>query len=244
MTTVDELHAGFGERLRRYRALAGLNQASLARTLSVDRSLVSRWESGSREPSLWEVVRAAGALGVSVSALVVGSQGLLGGSEVVWQELACRGVPLLAAAEVPLWSVRPVHETVADALLHPEPRVIDLLPGVLLLEEVSPRALWGQCADLGVERRLGWIADVALGLAREGRIATQASRSRVLQTALSLVARPENDVEYDSLGFEAAELRTLSPVFRRWRISYDGELRRFEAAAKELEEAHRRRAVR
>ncbi len=244
MPTIDELQAGFGDRLRRQRSLAGWNQATLARAISVDRSLISRWESGNREPGLWDVVRAADALGVPVSALVIGSSGLSGGSEVVWRELACRGAPLLPASTNPLWSVRPVHETVADALLHPEPRVIDHLPGLLLLEDVLPRVLWGQCTDLGVERRLGWISDIALDLARSGRIPTHARRSLALQTVLALVPRPDRDTDPDSLGFEAAETRGLPPVFQRWRISYDGALRRFETAAKDLEEARRRGAVR
>ncbi len=236
VTTISQWQAGFGERLRRHRKLAGWNQEALARSLSVDRSLISRWESGSREPGLWEVVRAARALGVTVSALVVGSEGLVGGGEVVWREIAARGAPFLAAGGTPLWALRPVQDSVADALLHPEPRVIDHLPGLLLIEDFPPRALWGLCADWGVERRLGWIADVALGLTREGGIARRAPRTRALLDLVALCARPNPDEAPDSLGFPASEPGALPPVFKRWRISYDGELERFAVAARELAE--------
>lgn len=233
---ISQWQAGFGERLRRHRKLAGWNQEGLARALSVDRSLISRWESGSRKPGLWEVVRAARALGVPVSALVVGSEGLVGGTDVVWQEIAARGAPFLATGTSPLWALRAVQESVADALLHPEPRVIDYLPGLLLIEDFPPRALWGLCADWGVERRLGWIADLALGLTREGGIPRHPPRTRALLHLLELCSRPDPDEEPDSLGFPATEPGGLPPVFKRWRISYDGELERFGVAAKELTE--------
>lgn len=244
MTILTDWQRGFGERLRRHRTHAGWNQQALARALSVDRSLVSRWESGDREPGMWDAIRAAHALGVPVSALVVGPAGLPGGPEVVWRELAWRGADLQPAGAVPLWSLRPVHETIADALLHPEPRVIDQLPGLLLIEDVLPRALWGQCADLGVERRLGWIADIALGIAHDGRIATPPWRVRALRIVLSLVARPEVDEDPDSLGYGTPEPGRLPPVFRRWRIEYDGELGRFEAAATQLDEVKQRGVLR
>ncbi len=234
MTTISQWQAAFGDSLRRHRKLAGWSQQQLAQALSVDRSLVSRWESGEREPGLWEVVRAALALGVPVSTLAVGSPGLQGGAEIVWREVAARGAPFLAAGSTPLWALRPVHESVADALLHPDPRVIEHLPGLLLLESFPPRALWGLCADWGVERRLGWIADIALGLARTSGLARPPVQSRLLRDVLELCSRPGPDARPDSLGFPAAEPGRLPPVFKRWRVTYDGELARFEAAAKQL----------
>ena len=241
---ISQWQAAFGDSLRRHRKLAGWSQQQLARALSVDRSLVSRWESGDREPGLWEVVRAARALGVPVSALSVGSASLQGGAEIVWREVAARGAPFLAAGSTPLWALRPVQESVADALLHPDPRVIEHLPGLLLLEGFPPRALWGLCADWGVERRLGWIADIALGLARAAGVDRSPAQSRLLRELLELCSRPGPDAPLDSLGFPAAEPDRLPPVFKRWRITYDGELARFEAAAKELAEGWKRRTAR
>lgn len=241
---ISQWQAAFGDSLRRHRRLAGWSQEQLAQTLSVDRSLVSRWESGDREPGLWEVVRAARALGVPVSALAVGSAGLPGGAEIVWREVAARGAPFLAAGTTPLWALRPVQESVADALLHPDPRVIEHLPGLLLLESFPPRALWGLCADWGVERRLGWIADLALGLARAVGVSRSPAQSRLLGDLIELCSRPGPDEPLDSLGFPAAEPGRLPPAFKRWRITYDGELARFEAAARELADGWNRGTAR
>jgi hypothetical protein len=189
-------------------------------------------------------VRAARALGVPVSTLVVGSAGLPGGSEIVWREIAARGAPFLTTGSSPLWALRPVQESVADALLHPAPRVIEHLPGLLLLESFPPRALWGLCADWGVERRLGWIADVALGLGHGTGIARAPAQTRLLRDTIALCRRPAADEADDSLGFPAAEPGQLPPVFNRWRITYDGALSRFESAARELVEGRSRRPVR
>lgn len=239
MTTIAQWQAAFGDRLRRHRKLAGWSQARLARELSIDRSLVSRWESGDREPGLWEVARAAGALGIPVSTLAVGSPGLQGGAEIVWREIAARGAPFLAAAASPLWALRPVQDSLADALLHPDPRVIEHLPGLLLLESFPPRALWGLCADSGVERRLGWIADIALGLTRSAGVSRAPAQSRLLMDLLELCSRPGPEAPLDSLGFPTSEPGRLPPVFKRWRISYDGDLARFETAAKQLADERR-----
>jgi transcriptional regulator with XRE-family HTH domain len=231
---ISQWQAAFGERLRRHRKLAGWSQERLAQALSVDRSLVSRWESGDREPGLWGAVGAARTLGIPVSTLAVGSPGLQGGAEIVWREIAARGAPFLAAGSTPLWALRPLQDSVADALLHPDPRVIEHLPGLLLLETFPPRALWGLCADWGVERRLGWIADIALGLARTAGVARSPAQSRLLADLLEVCSRPAPDAPLDSLGFPASEPGLLPPVFKRWRIAYDGDLARFEAAAKQL----------
>jgi len=243
MSTISKLQAAFGDSLRRHRKLAGWSQEQLAQAVSVDRSLVSRWESGDRDPGLWEVVRAARALGVPVSTLAVGSAGLQGGAEVVWREIAARGAPVLAAGSSPLWALRPIQDSVADALLHPDPRVIEYLPGWLLLESFPPRALWGLCTDWGVERRLGWIADIALGLARTVGVSRSPAQSRLLRDLLELCSRPGADTPFDSLGFQAAEPARLPPVFKRWHVTYDGELGRFEAAARELAEGQSRRSA-
>jgi len=244
MDVTSNRQAAFGARLRRHRKLAGWNQQQLAEALSVDRSLVSRWESGDREPGLWDAVGVASALGVPLSTLVVGSAGLPGGTEVVWRELAFRGAPVLSTGSVPLWALRTLQESVADALLHPDPRLIDHLPGLLLLEAFPPRSLWGTCADWGVERRLGWIADVALWLARSSDIAKPAAQSRLLNEVIRLCPQSGPDDAPDSLGFPAAEPERLPPVFKRWGITYDGELIRFEAAARALAEGQDRRLAR
>ena len=60
----------FAERLRAARKSAGYGGAELSRLLSVGSNTISRWETGSREPSLEMINKIADALNVSVSYLV------------------------------------------------------------------------------------------------------------------------------------------------------------------------------
>lgn len=60
----------FGERLRTLRKQARISQTNLAERLAIDTSLVSRFESGEREPSPQQVLEIARALGVSVDYLL------------------------------------------------------------------------------------------------------------------------------------------------------------------------------
>jgi transcriptional regulator with XRE-family HTH domain len=241
--TATDWQAGLGERLRQHRRAAGWNQERLAAAIEVDRSLVSRWESGTREPGLWELVRAARSLGVPVSTLVTGSSELPGGPDTVWRELGARGAPYLSAGTSPLWALRPLYESVAEALVHPDPRVIELLPGLLLLGDVPARGIAGLCTDWGIERRLGWVADVAVTLSAAGTLQAPAPRARALTTILELIPRPAAADPLDSLGFPSPAPGRLPPVFKRWRISYAGNLQRFTAAAEELAAARRRSRV-
>lgn len=58
-----------------WRERAGLSQSAVARAVGVDHSTVSRWESGSRTPSVPQLIAIARESGMSIDALV----GLSGG---------------------------------------------------------------------------------------------------------------------------------------------------------------------
>lgn len=60
------------DRLRELRDHAGLSQADLAKALDVDTSLISRWEKGTREPSLSQLMAIARVLGVTLDYLLHG----------------------------------------------------------------------------------------------------------------------------------------------------------------------------
>lgn len=61
--------ARFGERLRDLRKRAGLSQEELAHEAGLDRTYVSGIERGVRNPSLRNIARLAGALGIHVREL-------------------------------------------------------------------------------------------------------------------------------------------------------------------------------
>jgi Zn-dependent peptidase ImmA (M78 family)/DNA-binding XRE family transcriptional regulator len=64
------MNAGIRNRLATLRKAAGLSQADLGNAIGTSGSLVSRWESGDREPTTQQVLDVARALGVSVDYLL------------------------------------------------------------------------------------------------------------------------------------------------------------------------------
>ena len=60
----------FAENLQRLRMEKGYTQQQLAKLVSVDRSSITRWETGSRVPDLILLARLADCLGVDPSALL------------------------------------------------------------------------------------------------------------------------------------------------------------------------------
>lgn len=66
MAYEDDVIVSFGERLRNLRTRAGLSQEDLAHEAGLDRTYVSGIERGVRNPSLRNIARLAGALGVPV----------------------------------------------------------------------------------------------------------------------------------------------------------------------------------
>ena len=60
----------FHEALRRLRIEKGLSQQQLAEALSVDRSTVTKWETGDRQPDAETIARLSSVLGSNVGALL------------------------------------------------------------------------------------------------------------------------------------------------------------------------------
>lgn len=64
------MNISFGETLRRLRIEKGLSQQQLAAKMFVDRSTITRWESGSRLPDVGIITRLAQCLGVDAAAMM------------------------------------------------------------------------------------------------------------------------------------------------------------------------------
>ena len=63
----------FHEALRRARIEKGLSQQNLADALNVDRSTVTKWETGNRQPDAETIARLSSVLGANVAQLLVAS---------------------------------------------------------------------------------------------------------------------------------------------------------------------------
>ena len=60
----------FHETLRKIRLEKQLSQTELAELLSIDRSVISKWENGTRSPTIDQAKQIADALGIRVSELI------------------------------------------------------------------------------------------------------------------------------------------------------------------------------
>lgn len=64
----------FAERLKEARKAAKLSQEALAQKIGRTKSTISRWESGERNPKMFEMVELENALGVAAETLMYGTE--------------------------------------------------------------------------------------------------------------------------------------------------------------------------
>ena len=116
----------------------------------------------------------------------------------------------------------------------PEPRVVEAVP--FLLARRSFRAsvayAFADVHDQRVKTRLGWLSDVTLALSRLSTMpVTVNARSRVdLSAFIKFGAKA---TESDSLGHPSHGV--LSPIWRRWNITYAGTLQDFQRRTVEVD---------
>jgi transcriptional regulator with XRE-family HTH domain len=73
--TANELDIQIGGTLRKARLARGYTQDELAQLMGVDRTTISKYESGSRAPSIGVLIQIGRLLGQPLAALVPGTQG-------------------------------------------------------------------------------------------------------------------------------------------------------------------------
>ena len=74
-TTIETIRSTIAANLRRYRAERGIAQEKLALTAGVDRTMVSKIERELTNPSIETLLKLANVLGVTVSALLMDTEG-------------------------------------------------------------------------------------------------------------------------------------------------------------------------
>ena len=74
MEKLDPILSAFGGNVRRWREKRSLTQEALAEKANLDPTYISGIERGLRNPGIKNVVRLAGALGITTAALVTGVQ--------------------------------------------------------------------------------------------------------------------------------------------------------------------------
>jgi transcriptional regulator with XRE-family HTH domain len=244
---------GLGSSLGAARLERGLSQAELAARCALSQVQISYFELGRRRPTLDQLLRIAAALDVPIHRLIAGSDRPGTGRRELAIEL--RGLGL-----VDLWVEDPVvpgafrrpEEVVALAVSGPEPdpRILEAIPAALAWSEIDPRLLrgYGLATRPRTARRLAWLADIVLAIDRRGGFPGGCRQSPLARFVRMIPTPSPGSGAWDSLGRPMAKPPT-SPLWRRWRISYDADLARFEERARHLDElrrpsgAHRRRRI-
>jgi transcriptional regulator with XRE-family HTH domain len=127
---------------------------------------------------------------------------------------------------------RPPEQVVSLAVVgdEPEPRVIEAIPALLAWNSWSVHLLKAYARTYQVLGRIAWLADVALTLNKTQGFPGGVLHSRQLARFLRL-AKPS--ATPDNLGRPAGDA-ALSPVWKRWNITYAGKLADFQERATHL----------
>jgi hypothetical protein len=114
----------------------------------------------------------------------------------------------------------------------PDPRVTEALPAILAWNRWQP-ALLEACArgaDVRAPARLAWLADIAVTIDRNEGFPGGLVSGEDLLDYMNRTERPE---EPDNLGFSSSGV-TFPLIWKRWRITYPGDLATFRQRALHL----------
>jgi transcriptional regulator with XRE-family HTH domain len=222
------------ENLAAIRAERGLSQEELARRARLRREQINYFETGARVPRLGHLLKIAQALDVPLQRFLSGSNNP--GTDLPQIIIELRSLGLIdlwtAEAEVPGAFRRP-EEVLALAVSGHEPpaRIVEGVPALLAWNRVSNHLLWAFARDNGRATiyRLAWLADIALALDRMGGFPGGCPGKEPLQAFVKRIKIPAT-TRWDSLG-RAADKPPTSPLWKRWRISYQADLATFRTRA-------------
>jgi transcriptional regulator with XRE-family HTH domain len=196
---------------------------------------VSLFEAGRRLPSLDQFVRLARALDVPLQRMLTGADrpgDVVRDYAVELRRLGAADL-WVADALVPGAARRP-EEVIALAASgsSPEPRIVETLPALLSWNEIHPTILKAYALTMRTRYRLAWLADIALAIDRQ-RGFPGGCRRDSLERYLKRVACPPQDAPWDDLG-RPGDVPPASPLWKRWKVSYDASVDTFERRAGEL----------
>lgn len=223
------------------RSIRHLNQSDVAGRLGITQAAISNLE---RRPDRipWGRVRQlAATLARPLQFFLTGHDTLPLTNDVIVSELKHWGIRDLAISETPVvGAFHRIEETVAAGLTGtPHPRIILGLPVVLMINTWSPNILAAFAREYGVEQRTGFVADVASTLLTSGtsHSGILVDVARRLQSLIDeLAGRPSVS---DDIGVPAEDPRALSPVHRRWRVTFGSPISAFRDRATALLEDSR-----
>ncbi len=224
--------------------------STLSSRTGISVSSLARFESDRAVPSFDDVCVIAKELGWPLLYFATGLERTGEDTRALAAQLRFWGLRDVHAAEaVLLGEVRPLEETLAVVTAGSvNPRVLDVLPALLLRNRFEPAELISHAQSRGTLRRLGWLADVATHVSE--RLApgySEPDAKRKLDTVNKAAqarrgSRSDLD-EIDYLGTASASReardrvwKSSPPLTRRWKIACDVKLEAFIERARSLVE--------
>jgi transcriptional regulator with XRE-family HTH domain len=219
------------------RTARGLSQAELAQRAGLQRQQITFYETGARTPSVANLLQMARSLDISLQRLLSGRDRPGDGVRDLAIELRSLGlIDLWVEAPLVPGAFRRPEEVVALVLAgnSPEARIVEGLPAVLAWNRWQSLFLWAHSRAFGKRcvYRLTWLADVVLALDRLGGFPGGCPGKEDLTAFLKRVKKLPSG-PWDDLGRPAQEPPT-SPVWKRWRINYAGDLATFRQRAEAI----------
>jgi transcriptional regulator with XRE-family HTH domain len=218
----------------------GLSQLELAERCRLAQAQISYFESEQRCPTLDQLLRIARALDVSI-------QRLIGGSDRPGSQLRDVAIELRRLGIADLWvkgalipgAFRRAEEVIALSVSasEPDPRLIEAIPAVLAWNEIDPVLLraYGLTSGSRTVWRMGWLADIALAIDRQGSFPGGCERAPLDRFTRIIRPPAPHRRTWDSLGHPMVST-AKSPLWKRWKINYDASLDGFKSRAEHLNE--------
>ena len=234
----------FGRRIERARRLAGVSQSELASRAGISQSTLSRIEADLVSPDLEDTCRIAQALGRPLLYFATGRERSGRDPEDLAVHLRLYGLKDVDTAAAPLvGEAWPFELLVAVAAKTAVPRILEGLPALLLLNDLSAREMVGAARKERVLHRIGWLADLADWIApqlpearvrpdaierlREVREAAWTHRKRARKEAPSALdwdafdrKLPTKDGAWDLKALDR-RMQDVPPISRKWRMLYE-----------------------
>jgi transcriptional regulator with XRE-family HTH domain len=230
--------------LRGARLERKLSQPELAARCALSQAQISYFEAGRRRPTLAQLFRIARALDVSIQRLIAGSDRPGTALREIAVELRQLGVLDLWVKDVMVpCAFRRAEELIALVVSgeEPDPRLVEAIPAVLAWNEIDPILLraYGLTGHPRTCRRLGWLADVALAIDRQGGFPGGCRKEQLARFTRMISSLSPDKKVWDNLGRPMSK-PPRSPLWKRWRINYDAALDEFLERAKHLDELRNR----
>jgi transcriptional regulator with XRE-family HTH domain len=225
MATITSQSIGVNIKTRR--KAMGLTQLALASAARIPRLQIVRMEAGLVVPRLDEAVRIAEVLKACLEWLIAGDYSSRTGLRGIALELYQLGIRDLQVADprVP-GTFRHAEEVLVLAVSwdQPEPRVVEAIPYILARWKLRPSLIAGfaNLHDPRARTRLAWLSDVTFAL---GRLSSAPLAIQTEGSLRALIRLGQKATEPDGLGHPSRG--NVSPIWRRWNVTYAGTLQDF-----------------